>query len=268
MSNLLNGAPNARDLGGIKTADGRTIKPHRLIRSGMLGKIDDADIEYLKSINLRTVVDLRNEREQVEKPNRKIEEVKYISCPILVGRAEGITHEKPDNEDEEAIRTVMMAKRLMENFPDGKTQMRMLYGILVTVPHAIEYYGKFFDILLAQDEGALLYHCMMGKDRAGMATALLLSALGVSEDDIIQDYLITAERCAPGTARLIENCRRYTNNEAELQFIYDLDIVEENYIRAGFDAIEKNYGGMDAFLKNQMRLDDGKLEKLKTLYLE
>lgn len=268
MSNMLFGAPNARDLGGIVSADGRVLKSGRLIRSGMLCKITDTDIEYLKSIELRTVVDLRNPQEQIEKPDRKIEGVSYISCPILKGKTDGITHEKPESEDEEAERTVMMAKKLMQRFPDGKAQMKMLYVFLVTEPHAIEYYGKFFDILLEHNSGALLYHCMLGKDRAGMATALLLAALGVSEEEIIRDYLVTAERCAPDTARLIENCRRYTSNEDELKLIYELDTVEESFLRAGFDAIDKTCGGMDTFLRNEIGLDSGKIEKLKALYLE
>lgn len=265
---ILKGAPNARDLGGIKTAEGRVLKSGRLIRSGMLGKLKAGDIEYLRSINLKTVVDFRTVQEQIEKPNMKLDGVRYISCPVLEGKTEGITREKPETEDEEAIRTVAMAKRLMSQFPDGGAQMRMLYTVLVTEPHAIEHYKKFFDILMEHEEGALLYHCMMGKDRAGTGTALLLSALGVSREDIISDYLITAERCAPTTARLIENCRRYTDREDELQFIYDLDIVDESYICAGFDSIDKSFGGMDKFLKNQMCLTDDEINRLKTLYLE
>ena len=265
---ILKGAPNARDLGGIETADGRRLKSGRLIRSGMLGKLEAEDIEYLKSINLKTVVDLRTVQEQTEKPNMKLEGIEYISCPILPSKTEGITREKPETEDEEAIRTVMMAKRLMSQFPDGRAQMRMLYTVLVTEEHAIAHYKKFFEILLSHEDGALLYHCMLGKDRVGTGTALLLSALGVSRQDIISDYMITKERCAPATARLLENCRRYTDNEDEIQFIYDLDIVDESFISAGLDTIDKRFGGMDKFLRNQMCLDKAAIGKLKDLYLE
>lgn len=268
MSFLLYGAPNARDLGGMLTADGRKIKPHRLIRSGMLGKLSSADIEYLKSIDLKTVVDFRGEQEQVEKPDLRIEGVSYVSCPILKGRTDGISRLSPKTEDEEARRTVDMARRLMREGSDGREKMRFLYTLLVSDAHAVEHYGMFFDTLLSQENGALLYHCMMGKDRVGVGTALLLSALGVSRENIIKDYLITAERCAPGTARLLENCRRYTDDEAELRFIYDLDIVDESFISAGLDCIERSFGGMDAYMRDQLRLDDEKREKLKNMYLE
>lgn len=265
---ILNGAPNARDLGGIETTDGRVLRSGRLIRSGMLGKLSPEDVAYLQSVKLKTVVDFRTVQEQIEKPNMKLEGVEYISCPILKGKTEGITREKPETEDEEAMRTVAMARHLITKSPDGKHQMRMLYKILVTEPHAIEHFKMFFDILLKHESGALLYHCMMGKDRVGTGTALLLSALGVSRENILSDYMITKERCAPGTARLIENCRRYTDSETELQLIYDLDIVDESFMSSGFDAIDENFGGMDKFLKNQLCLSDAKIERLKSLYLE
>lgn len=268
MKLLLNCVPNARDLGGIKTADGRVLKAGRLIRSGRLRMLDDTDIEYLRSINLETVVDFRTEQEQVEKPNFFLEGVDYISCPILKGRTEGITHEKPETEDEEAERTVKMARRMMPSCSDGTEQMRFLYTILVSDEHAIEHYRLFFELLLGQTEGAVLYNCMMGKDRTGIGTALLLSALGVSREDILRDYMITKERCAPGTERLLANCRRFTDNEAELKFIYDLDIVDESFLGAGFDTIDRRFGGVDAYLKNQMGLDDAKLTQLKNMYLE
>ena len=265
---ILKCAPNARDLGGIETADGRRLRSGRLIRSGKLSNPETEDIKYLESIELKTVIDFRTIQEQIEKPDMKLPGVEYISCPIFEGKTEGITREKPETEDEEARRTVAMARHLMPRCPDGKAQMRSLYALLVTDAHAIEYYKKFFDILLAHENGALLYHCMMGKDRVGTGTSLLLHALGVCREAVISDYMITLERCAPGTKRLLENCRRYTESEEELKFIYELDSVDESFICAGLDAIDNNFGGMDEFLRNQMCLTDEKRERLKALYLE
>ena len=108
----------------------------------------------------------------------------------------------------------------------------------------------------------------MGKDRVGTATALILSALNVPRESIVADYMITRERCAPGTERLLSNCRKYTDDEATLEFIYRLDTVQEDFIGATFETIEQQHGGMDRFLREKMGLDDKALEKLKKLYLE
>lgn len=266
---ILQGAPNARDIGGIETADGRVLRKNRLIRSGMLSRLTDADAEYLKAVGLNTVVDFRTSMERIQKPDRVIEGVSYIVCPMMEDKTDGITRDKPETVDEEARRTVAMAQRLMSRAGcDGRAQMRSLYPVLVTLEHSVQHYRKFFEILLSHEEGALLYHCTMGKDRVGVATALILSALGVSRDVIVADYMITKERCAPGTKQLIENCRRYTDDESVLDFIACLDTVQPDFIGAAFETIEHEHGGMDSFLRNELALDDEKLERLKALYLE
>lgn len=265
---ILTGAPNARDLGGIEAANGRRIKPNRLIRSGMLARLTDEDVEYLKSAGLKTVVDFRTSAERVQKPDRVIDGAEYIVCPMLEDKTDGITCDKPESEDEEAQRTLKMARRLMEHDPDGVRQMRSLYPILVTLDHSIEHYRKFFEILLNHEDGALLYHCTMGKDRVGTATALLLTALGVPREGIVADYMITRERCAPGTQRLLNNCRKFTDDEAVLEFVYRLDTVQEDFIAATFETIDEVHGGMDRFLRDKMGLDAAAIDRLKALYLE
>lgn len=265
---ILTGAPNARDLGGIETMDGRRIKPNRLIRSGMLARLTDEDVEYLKSAGLKTIVDFRTSAERVQKPDRVIDGAEYIVCPMLEDKTDGITRDKPESEDEEAQRTLKMARRLMEHDPDGVRQMRSLYPILVTLDHSLEHYRRFFEILLKHEDGALLYHCTMGKDRVGTATALLLTALGVPREGIVADYMITRERCAPGTQRLLNNCRKFTDDEAVLEFVYRLDTVQEDFIAATFETIDEVHGGMDRFLRDKMGLDAAAIERLKALYLE
>ena len=266
---ILQGAPNARDLGGIETSDGRVLRKNRLIRSGMLSRLTDSDVEYLKAAGLNTVVDFRTSAERIQKPDLVIEGVSYIICPMMEGKTEGITRDQPETEDEEAERTVAMAHRLMSSGDgDGIVQMRSLYPMLVTMEYPVRHYRRFFEILLEHGNGALLYHCTMGKDRVGVATALILSALGVPREAIVADYMVTRERCAPGTKILIENCRKYTDDEKVLEFIAWLDTVREDFIGAAFDTIDEAYGGMDSFLCNEMSLDGAKLERLKNMYLE
>ena len=176
---ILNGAPNARDLGGIETKDGRTLKYGRLIRSGMLSRLDDNDIAYLKNAGLRTVVDFRTAAERMQKPDRLPEGTEYIICPILEDKAEGITRDKPETEDEEAQRTVKMAQRLMARDPNGAVQMRSLYPIMVSVEHSVLHYRKFFEILLRHEEGALLYHSITAKSTPTIPKRWSLSACSI-----------------------------------------------------------------------------------------
>lgn len=264
---ILEGAKNARDLGGMELPGGR-IKPHRLIRSGMLARISDSDVECLRGIGLRTVIDFRTAAERAQKPDRVIPGVNYVNCMLLQDKTEGVTRDVPETLEEEAARTVAMARRLMARDPDGRAQMRSLYPILVTDEHSVANYRRFFELLLEHEQGALLYHCTMGKDRVGTATALLLTALSADRETIMHDYLITAERCADGTAALLDRCRAFTDSEAELEFIYRLDTVEDSFLNAMFQTLDAVYGGAECFLTDVMLLDGEKREKLRQLYLE
>ena len=266
---ILDGAPNARDLGGIETADGRVLKYGRLIRSGAIDKITERDAAYLKDIGLNKVVDFRTARERVERPDRVLDGVDYILCPLFEFKTEGITREKPLTEDEDALQSIAMAKRFIAAGDlDGRARMCSLYPTIMRTEHALSHMREFLDVLLRHGEGALLYHCTMGKDRVGTATAVVLSALGVPRETITADYMLTRVRCAEGTKRLIENCRRFCDDEAVLEYIYCLDIVEPEFIGSVYDTIDTVYGGTDRFLREVMQLDDAKLERLRELYLE
>lgn len=267
MKTILQGAPNARDLGGIKTLDGAKLAQGRLMRSGVLNALSESDLATLADLRLRTVVDFRTEDERRQKPDRVIDGADYVHCPIVEVKTEGISRDKPETEDEEAQRTVAMAKRLMKKDPDGRAQMRSLYPILVGTPFARAHYRSFFDTLLSGKDGLLLYHCTMGKDRVGVGTALLLTALGVHRDDIFEDYLLTNERCEAGTLRLLESCRRYADSQAVLDFIYELDRVDESFLAAAFATAEELCGSMEAYLRDEMGIDTAAADRLKALYL-
>lgn len=265
---ILHGAPNARDLGGIETADGRVVKKNRIIRSGMLRNITDEDVKYLKSADLRTVVDFRTEQERIQKPDRIIEGVDYICCPLLERKTDGITRDKPETEEEEARRTVAMAQKLMSRNRDGRAQMKSLYPVLVSEDLPVNGLKKFFKVMLTQEKGAVLYHCTMGKDRVGTATALLLSALNVPRETIVRDYMITLERCRPGTERLLSNCKKYTDDKEILEFVYLLDIVEEDFIGAVFETAEAQCGSMKNYLRDRIGLGENDLARLRAMYTE
>lgn len=91
---LLRGAPNARDLGGLPTMDGRTIRPGLLLRSGELAGITEPDAQALTEYPLRTVVDFRTDLEREQKPDRVLPGVQYVHCPIVQQAAAGLTREE------------------------------------------------------------------------------------------------------------------------------------------------------------------------------
>lgn len=263
----LEGLQNTRDLGGYETASGRKIKDKRIIRSGALASATEADLRILvEQYNLKKIVDFRTRTERREKPDPVIEGVEYIADPILEEAAMGITHER---EREPADLVEAMARMCREVGDEAENYLASLYPMLVTREYSIERYKDFFDLLLDNTEGALLYHCSEGKDRVGTATALLLSALGVERDEIMRDYLLTGrftEKKRQETLRLIRE--RYPQEEQIHSRFLLLNGVDESYLRSVFDTVEREYGSMRSFLTDRMGLDARRLKRLEDMYLQ
>jgi protein-tyrosine phosphatase len=123
-----------------------------------------------------------------------------------------------------------------------------------------------FDALINNsDDSALVYHCTAGKDRTGIATALILYALGVDEQIIISDYLATNFYRKSDNGRMRKMLMdTYHMNELVVD---DVLGVKESYLKATFQAITNKYGSINNFLQSEMGLTKSAIKKLKKKYL-
>ena len=133
---------------------------------------------------------------------------------------------------------------------------------------SVKQYARFLDVILQQEEGAVLWHCSMGKDRVGVGTALLLYALGVPMETIMEDYLRT-NRCLEEDLqhmiRLLET-KMIVDNEV-MDKIKALYRVKEEYLEAVFDAIRQDYGSEEMFLKRALYMTPKSVDSLRKKYL-
>ena len=251
---------NCRDLGGFMTEDGRKIKEKSLIRSEALFEASQSDIEKLKNeYNLKTVIDFRTDIECEQKPDPDIPGVKYIHNPILRAQTLGITRERVAYRD---------MPKLFENISVTPLEyMSEMYRNLVLDESAMTHYKEFFRILIEED-GAFLWHCTAGKDRVGIGTALLLSALGVSREDIINDYLMTDYYYRFTNAKLNMMISLGVRDKNVRTYLRWLLSVKREYICASFSAVEEKYGSVEAYLQSVMGLDGEKIAALKEKFLE
>ncbi len=261
---FLRGQINARDLGGIRAAGGRTVKKHKLIRSGELSRLTEADLEKLTHIRLSAVVDLRSPSELALKKDRLPDGVRFVHCPVVSDLIPGITRESVE-DPYDGLKRADYARDLREG---GMAKMRSLYPILVESENAVQQYRRFFDCVLANGDGAVLFHCAMGKDRAGVAAALLLYALGASREDIMRDYMYTALVCAEKIRSDTDACRELTNDEELLESIYWLNTTHESYLDAMFRSCTEQCGSVERYLAEKLGLTQNKLSQLRTMYLE
>ncbi len=231
----LDGSFNFRELGGYPAADGRVVAWGRLFRSDDLFELTREDREMVRRLGIRTVIDFRDKGEASASPDRLPDSVVHRRhLPIEVGKLAG-------------------------GVMDGRLTREKAVGMMVSVyrllVHDFQFrYREFFEIVLDGDSQPLLFHCTAGKDRTGLAGALLLSGLGVERETVVGDYLLSAE---------------YLKNKYQAGFDYDavmepLYSVRPEFIETALEVIDDNYNGMDAFLTNQLNVD---IEKLRTMYL-
>lgn len=263
----LKGLGNTRDLGGYRTADGGILRPKRIIRSGALAPASKEDLALLTGVyELKTIIDFRTPTECMQKPDPQLEGVTYITNSILNEAQMGITHE---GEQRPADLVDAMIAMVQEVGDHAEHYLADLYPVLVTDEHCLNGYRSFFEVLLSQESGSTLYHCSEGKDRVGTGTALLLSALGVDRDTIIEDYLLTnrySEEKRKGILAMIRE--RVPGDELLHRRFVTLNSVHESYLASVFTTVENVYGSMGQFLSEKLGLDAENLERLKELYLE
>ena len=261
----LEGAPNFRDLGGLPAANGKHIKPRRLLRCGHLAYITPADSQKLREeYHLKTIIDLRTANEINRRPDTKIEGVAHVRCPVFEKPVEGVTRETavPNEPVESALR---MAHNIEGDDPHQR--MKGLYGKFFE-EDGLAAYAKFFDLLLAQEEGAVLWHCTMGKDRCGTGAVLLETALGVPADIILADYLYTNDRINHITEDTISKARLVENDDNLMHIIRIMDAVHPDYIDAIHSYAEAISGSLENLIRTKLGMTDEKIARLRELYLE
>ncbi len=269
----LDGTINTRDLGGFETTDHRHIRYKRIIRTDNLSRLTPEDISYFENeLQARFDIDLRSNSEICGKNDKKIPFCQYVHCPITDDLNSGKS-QHPHEEfiiDHPNIKSLIGFIYTISSDGDITTSMENSYRSFLGLPFGIKHYRLFLDIVRKNKEGSVLYHCADGKDRAGIATVLFLSVLGVDRETIIKDYLktnaYTQEKADSRVKYLREDC--HITNEKVINSVYMLAGVRENWIRAAFDEIDNRFNGMDSYLHNQMELTDEDIEEIKDNYLE
>ena len=150
---------------------------------------------------------------------------------------------------------------------DAENKMTDLYTPLVESAYSVAHYRQFFELVLRQGDGALLYHCTAGKDRVGVGTMLLLTALGVERETILEDYLRTNEYVAAVTEWTVERVRQYTDDPAAVFAVRAFDAARERYLGAAWQSIDARYGSVEAFLEQALGVGAPERAALREKYL-
>ena len=253
---------NAREIGGYKNVDGRTVKSGVLLRTGRLDNISDEDKSILESeYHVSDVIDFRMDMERVKTnfpDGAEYHHVNIIDDSKLGKKADkGGLFEMSTEEFLAFIETAENLGIFGEN----------MYITFLENEVGKKGYLEFLEILL-KSQGAVLWHCTSGKDRTGLAAMLILSALEVDEETIIKDYLLTNEYNAERIAKTRKYFLEKTNDEeiAEKAVLL-MDGVSERPMKNVLAHIKKKYGSVMGYIKNVLGVSDEDIEILKEKYL-
>ena len=244
---------NLRDLGGLATADGHTVRTGRLFRSGHLCDLGSTDRTTIEALGLRTIVDLRRPAEADVRPHPDLSGVDVV----------GISVSSDDNE----FAVVANAMLDPEAEPLGPEHITGYFRTLVT--DRIDRYRPVFDLATDPDRQPLLFNCTAGKDRTGVVAAVLLRILGVDDDLVMDDYLLSNEvRQAWIEAAEVDHRQRIAHHlgiapaevpEERMASSRALLYCREDYLRAVLDTAEVRWGSWDGFVADGLGLDEARL---------
>ncbi len=257
---------NARDLGGYPTADGRTVRGGLLLRSASLADASEEDLAYLAGASVGTVVDFRMDFELRGKEDKMIPGAHYVRLPI---NSSGMDMADEDAQELSRHKTFDVRKFIMIAAFNKRAQRiaREMYPTMVTDKGCQEQFAQFLQLVVHADS-AILFHCTQGKDRTGLASAYILSALGVDRDTIIKDFDATNAIYAKDVKRISRRIRFLGGKDKELETVKAfIGANTENFINA-LDLIDSEYGSMTKYLQGPLGLSEEDIGLLKEHYLQ
>jgi protein-tyrosine phosphatase len=246
---------NVRELGGLQAADRRRVVPGRLYRSASLHEMSDADRGALEARGVATVLDLRSSwersRQPVEWPGVRVVAAPLAEDAVVASITERFEHGRME--------------------PDALEDWWRLTG-LYDAPHRHpDSIRTVFDTLLdAGPDGAILWHCRGGKDRTGVVSALVLAALGVRDDEITADFLLSNVMIDTHAtaAELAERFNRELSTSLTAASVFSLAGVRQEWLAELLGRIRDRNGSVTGYLTGPVGLSAADLAELRSRYLD
>lgn len=236
----LEGASNFRDLGGYAAAAGRQVRWRRLFRSDQLAGLTADDLQQLQALGLARAFDLRGTHERAATPYELPGVVQHALPiePTVVQRMKDLLEAGRTVTAQDTVRLMEQTYRAFVH--DNAARFAELFGHLL------------------ESDTPLVFHCTAGKDRTGFAAALILLALGVPRETVMQDYLLTNDlfRAPP-----------IDTGRAPREVVQVLWRVQREFLDAALHAVDADWGGIDRYLSEALHVNAIQRGRLAELYL-
>ncbi len=242
------GVQNFRDLGGYRSsATGNNLRWGMLYRSAQIDSISPCARRELRNIGIKTIVDLRSESERNNYPQFTDKRFNIIHIPIHTGDME----------------------QILQGIQEEKIKSDTIYRLVEQMNRelVVDYRKEFrqvFDVLLDKKNYPVVIHCTSGKGRTGVVSALILAALGVNEDIIMEDYRLSNDYFN------IPKASHYAyklpiNSQEAITIVFS---AREDFLNAAKDQIEMQYGDVGTYLRKGIGLSATEISHLRSLLLQ
>lgn len=232
---------NFRDFGGHATADGGRVVTGQLFRSAHYNTVTPEDAAKLDALGVKILVDLRHADERERTPN-------LWAPPRVLTQADGGEH----------VAAVEVGAR--NAAARGRMNMIEAYRYIPYGRRFTALFGQVF-AALAEEGGPVIIHCAIGKDRTGILSALLLSALGVDRATVYADFLTTNDLLND------DERRRLLRGEGGADAAQPRPGVSEDYLRATFDTIEAKSGALETYFAERLGVTPAHITRLRERFV-
>ena len=239
----LKGTTNTRDVGGYQTSDLATLRPGQIIRSDKLSRLTAKDFQKLEGMGLKTVIDLRTQKEHDQSPTvwKGNNPPQFFHFPVGDANNDWFT----------AQRKMMKRNR----FTEEQSLEHMTEGYRMILEEGTASYQKLMEVVLDESNWPVLIHCNAGKDRSGVGVALILEALGVDREIIMEEYLLTNEvsRIEDKAAFLSKESKnssrgnKFSKGTPPSAWLPIVGVAAQ-MLETFYESVDEKYGSMDAYL--------------------
>lgn len=242
----MNQIKNFRDIGGYFTNDNRQMKWGEVYRSGNLSNATLYDQEKIRRLKIRTVIDFRSERTARRYPILLHPSIRKIALPLMPMDAQKLDEQLDDEnfDRSDAIRYVQ--EEYVNILENHKTQ-----------------FGELFDILANDSNYPILMSGSLGKDGVGLATYLILYAIGVPQGSLEEDYMLSNQFIDP---EMVEIDARNLSEPMQ-EAVTAMLTVNRAYLNYALEHIKEKYGSVDNYLEKELRVTSGKRNLLRKYLL-
>jgi protein tyrosine/serine phosphatase len=230
--NSMRNIHNFRDIGGCINIDGRKFRRGLIYRSAKLDNARKIDIAILKSLRIKTNIDLYPQSIKRRNPGNFIEE-KKINIPVFI-----------DEASKELLRPLLKKRNAQQEITDSIDSFYREMVEWMQVPIM-----EIFRILLKKDSYPVLLTCNMGKDRTGFIIAIIQWAVGIDKDTIIREYLKTNDAYIPKARRVIRIMKFVSLGYFPAENYLTAFSIKEKYLQTIISKINEHYGGIMKYLE-------------------